>query len=92
MSAQDDFTRVFIWVLGLLVFFTIVIALVARSIGLDENSGPMSDRDIDKRTMPYGSVKVADAKAVSERPMPVSAADKATASEAATATSPVSTN
>ncbi len=59
MSAQDDFTRVFIWILGLLVLFTIVVALIARSIGTDENSGPMSDKDIDRRTMPYGNVKVA---------------------------------
>ncbi len=62
MSAQDDFTQVFLWILGLLVLFTIVVALIARSIGLDENSGPMSDKDIDRRTMPYGNVKVAEKK------------------------------
>lgn len=62
MSAEDDFTQVFMWILGLLVLFTIVVALVARSIGLDENSGPMNDKDIDKRTMPYGNVKVAEVK------------------------------
>jgi cytochrome c5 len=58
-SKQEDFTRVFIWVLAGLVLFTIVVMLVARSVGMDENSGPMTDQDIDERTRPYGSVKVA---------------------------------
>lgn len=64
MSAQDDFTRVFLWVLGLLVLFTIVVLLIARSIGMDENSGPMTDHDIDERTRPYGGVTVADVKPI----------------------------
>ena len=75
MSAQDDFTRVFIWVLSLLVLFTIIVALVARSVGLDENSGSMTDKDIDARTMPYGSVNVADKEgdaATAEQPMAAS--------------------
>lgn len=58
-SKQEDFTRVFIWVLAGLVLFTIVVMLVARSVGMDENSGPMTDKDIDERTKPYSSVKVA---------------------------------
>jgi cytochrome c5 len=56
---QEDFTRVFIWVLAGLVLFTIVVMLVARSVGMDENSGPMTDTDIDERTKPYSTVKVA---------------------------------
>lgn len=60
-NKEDDFSRVFIWVLASLVLFTIVVMLLARSIGLDENSGPMTGKDIDKRTMPYGTVKVAGA-------------------------------
>lgn len=64
MSHEDDFTRVFIWVLSLLVLFTIIVALVARSVGMNENSGSMADADIDIRTMPYGGVKVAGDKAV----------------------------
>ena len=56
---QEDFTRVFIWVLAGLVRFTIVVMLVARSVGMDENSGPMTDADIDERTKPYSTVKVA---------------------------------
>ncbi len=59
MSEQDDFSRVFIWVLSLLVLFTIIVALVARSVGLNENSGSMADADVDARTMPYGGVNVA---------------------------------
>jgi cytochrome c5 len=58
-SKQEDFTRVFIWVLAGLVLFTIVVILVARSVGLDENSGPMTDKDIDERTKPYSTVRVA---------------------------------
>ena len=41
-SKQEDFARVVIWVLAFLVLFTIVVMLIARSIGLNENSGPMS--------------------------------------------------
>lgn len=59
MSKDNDFTRAFVMVFGFLVVFTIVVILIARSLGLDENSGPMTDRDIDARTLPYGSVKVA---------------------------------
>lgn len=55
---EEDFARVFAWILGLLVLFTIVIALIARAVGMDENSGPMNDADIDARTKPYGSVQV----------------------------------
>lgn len=58
-SKQEDFTRTFIWVLAGLVLFTIVVILLARSVGLDENSGPMTDKDIDDRTKPYSTVKVA---------------------------------
>jgi cytochrome c5 len=56
---QEDFTRIFIWILAGLVLFTIVVMLVARSVGMDENSGPMTDADIDERTKPYSTVKVA---------------------------------
>ena len=77
MSEQDDFSRVFIWVLGLLVLFTIVVMLVARSVGLDENSGSMAAKDIDMRTAPYGGVNVAAAAekkaAVTETAAPVQA-------------------
>lgn len=83
MSTQDDFTQVFVWILGLLVLFTIVVALIARSIGMDENSGPMSDKDIDQRTMPYGNVKVAETKTVT------GTADGVTAPETVTATNPI---
>lgn len=58
MSAQDDFIQVFAWVLGLLLLFTIIIALIARSVGLNENSGSMADVDVEARTMPYGGVNV----------------------------------
>lgn len=80
MSAQDDFTRVFIWVLSLLVLFTIIVALVARSVGLDENSGSMTDKDIDARTVPYGSVSVAGS---AEAAAPAAATEAAPAPEMA---------
>ena len=56
---EDDFTRTFIGVLAGLVLFTIVVILVARAVGGDENSGPMTDADIDERTKPYSTVRVA---------------------------------
>jgi cytochrome c5 len=74
---QEDFTRVFIWVLAGLVLFTIVVMLVARSVGMDENSGPMTDTDIDERTKPYSTVKVAG-----------DGAPEATSTEAAPAAKP----
>ena len=55
-TQEDDFIRVFIWILVLLVFFTMVIILIARAIGLNENSGPMTDKDVHLRTAPYGAV------------------------------------
>ncbi len=64
-SKQEDFTRVFIWILAGLVLFTIVVMLVARSVGVDENSGPMTDKDIDERTKPYSSVNIAGTSASS---------------------------
>jgi cytochrome c5 len=72
---EEDFSRVFIWVLAILVLFTIVVVLVARSIGMNENSGPMTDKDIDERTKPYSTVKVAGV-------------DEATSSEAKTEPAP----
>lgn len=95
MSAQDDFTRTFIWVLSLLVLFTMVVMLVARSVGMDENSGSMADEDIDMRTKPYGSVNVAvaDEAAVeevqAEVAVAVKAVEKPAAVEAAPAPAPV---
>ena len=87
---EDDFTRTFIWVLALLVLFTIAVMLVARSVGLNENSGPMTDKDIDARTMPYGTVKVAGetttAKPAAATPAP--AADPAPAAMPAVAPAP----
>ena len=83
-SKQEDFTRVFIWVLAGLVLFTIVVMLVARSVGMDENSGPMTDQDIDERTRPYGSVKVAGSDANSAeqaQPEPAPAEPAASAPE-----------
>ena len=58
-DAEGDFTRVFVWILGSLALLTIVIALIARAVGMDENSGSMNDKDIEARTMPYGNVNVA---------------------------------
>ena len=88
MSEQDDFTRVFVWVLGLLVLFTIVVILIARSIGLDENSGSMADKDVDKRTMPYGGVKIAGEaeKAMAKPETPEQQAPMAAPEEAKSAT------
>ena len=84
-TKQEDFTRVFIWVLAGLVLFTIVVMLVARSVGMDENSGPMTDKDIDERTKPYSSVKVAGTAASN----PGQAEPKAAAKEPAAAPAPI---
>lgn len=82
MSKEDDFSRIFIMVLAFLVVFTIVVMLIARSVGMDENSGPMTDKDIDARTMPYGGVNLPKeameaAKAEPEVAAPVSAPEPA---------------
>ena len=83
---EDDFTRVFIWVLAILVLFTIVVMLVARSIGLDDNSGPM---DMDEPTKPYNTIKVAgDEASTAPQTMPAEAAPaEPAAAEAAPAES-----
>ena len=54
MSKQDDFTRVFAWVLGALVLFTIIVFLLARTVGMDDGSKYMTDADIRERIKPYG--------------------------------------
>jgi len=58
-NKEEDFSRAFIWVFASLILFTIIVMLLARSFGLNENSGPMTERDIDARTLPYSTVKVA---------------------------------
>ena len=87
---QEDFTRVFIWVLAGLVLFTIVVMLLARAVGLNEHSGPMTDADIDERTKPYSSGRVAgetDTAAASES-APAPAATPAAPAEPAAAAAP----
>ena len=89
---QEDFTRVFIWVLAIVVLFTIVVALVARSVGLNENSGPMTDADIDERTKPYSSVRIAgETDAAASEPAPAAApeASPAAAETAAVEATPM---
>jgi cytochrome c5 len=67
MSQQDDFIRVFTWVLGGLVLFTIIVFLLARAVGLEEHSGYMTEEDIRERIKPYGgSVVTASPEAKAE--------------------------
>jgi len=80
-NKEEDFSRIFIWVLAFLVLFTIVVMLLARAVGMNENSGPMTESDIDARTIPYGTVKVAGVEAAAapavSAPAPVAAAPAA---------------
>lgn len=71
-NTEEDFTRVFMWILAGLVLFTIVIILLARAIGMNENSGPMTEKDIDERTKPYSSVRVSGDPAETQSAQPAS--------------------
>jgi len=88
-AEEVDNTQIFIWVLAALVLFTVIVMLMTRSVGM-EDSGPMTDKDIDERTKPYSTVKIAgQPEAAAAAATPAEKAPAATAAVAPAEATPV---